>query len=100
MIDKILENIKRIRKEKGISIEEMAEGICMTRTAYSKTEKGQTQLTVIRLEQIAKTLKVRVGELYISANSNETIIEGKFRIVQIDSLDKNLEDLQALKNQL
>jgi transcriptional regulator with XRE-family HTH domain len=99
-VDQILENIFKIRKRKGYSQENMAYDMGIDITTYGKIERGKISLTVNRLEQIAKVLKVKVSDLYPSLISNESMFEGKFKIVRVDSLDKNLEDLQALKNQL
>lgn len=59
----ILENIKRIRKQKGYSHEYVAHELDISQVAYSKLEKNDTKLTVERLYKLAEILEVEVSEL-------------------------------------
>ncbi len=60
---KYLENIKSIRKAKGLTQQEMSEGIGMAKNNYGKVENGQIELTVGRLYQIADILGVSIVTL-------------------------------------
>ncbi len=60
---KYLENIKSIRKAKGLTQQEMSEGIGMAKNNYGKVENGQIELTVSRLYQIADILGVSIVTL-------------------------------------
>jgi len=60
---KYLENIKSIRKAKGLTQQEMSEGIGMAKNNYGKVENGQIELTVSRLYQIADLLGVSIVTL-------------------------------------
>lgn len=59
----VLDNIKEIRKEKGISHEAMAVNLGISQTAYTKLENKETKLTVDRLYKIAEILEVKIEDL-------------------------------------
>lgn len=60
----LIQNIRNIRKQKGISQESVAYDLGIDYSTYGKIERGQIALTVDRLEKIAKILEVTVEELY------------------------------------
>lgn len=62
-MEKVLENIKRIRKQKGYSHEYIAYELNISQVAYSKLEKNDTKLTVERLYRLAEILEVEVSDL-------------------------------------
>lgn len=56
-------NLKRIRKEKGWSQEELAFESGLHRTYISGIERGARNPTVLILAKIAETLNVAISEL-------------------------------------
>ena len=62
-MEKIINRIKEIRKEKGISHEAMAFDLGISQVAYSKIEKNETKLNVDRLYKIAEILDTKVSNL-------------------------------------
>jgi len=62
-MENILENIKRIRKRKGYSNENMAHELDISQVAYSKLEKNDTKLSAERLYKIAEILETKVGDI-------------------------------------
>lgn len=56
-------NIKRYRTEKGMTQDELAEVLCVTRQAVSNWENEKTQPDIETLNRIAETLGVTVEEL-------------------------------------
>jgi transcriptional regulator with XRE-family HTH domain len=60
----LIQNIRTIRKQKGISQESVAYDLGIDYSTYGKIERGQIALTVDRLDKIAKILTVSVQELY------------------------------------
>lgn len=58
--DFIIDNIKKLRELKNYTQQYMAESLGITQAAYSKIEKGKTQLSYIKLEKIANILEVTV----------------------------------------
>jgi transcriptional regulator with XRE-family HTH domain len=59
----IVENIKTVRKRKGISHEAMALNLGISQTAYTKIEREETKLTMERLQKIAEVLDVKLRDL-------------------------------------
>ncbi|MDR0802258.1 helix-turn-helix domain-containing protein [Fluviicola sp.] len=59
----VIENIRTARKNKGISHEAMAVNLGISQTAYTKIERGETKLTVDRLQKIAEILEMKLAEL-------------------------------------
>ncbi|MBX9850923.1 MAG: helix-turn-helix transcriptional regulator [Cytophagaceae bacterium] len=60
----LIQNIRTIRKQKGISQESVAYDLDIDYSTYGKIERGQIALTVDRLQKISKILGVTVEELY------------------------------------
>ena len=56
-------NLKRIRKEKGLSQEELAFESGLHRTYISGIERGARNPTIVILARLAETLQVAVAEL-------------------------------------
>ena len=62
-MEEVINRIKEIRKEKGISHEAMAFDLGISQVAYSKIEKNETKLTLERLYKIADILESKVSNL-------------------------------------
>ncbi|ULJ60947.1 helix-turn-helix domain-containing protein [Wielerella bovis] len=65
---KINEKIRRIREINNISQETMAEKLGLSPSTYSKMERGLTNITLQRLEEIAQIFQMNVTEL-LESNS-------------------------------
>lgn len=57
------ERIRLLRLQRGYSQENMADLLHLSTTAYGDIERGKTELTLSRLEQIAEVLDLSVTEL-------------------------------------
>lgn len=68
------EKLQELRKEKGITQEELAESLYVSRTAVSKWESGRGYPSIDSLKEIAKFYSVTVDEL-LSAEKIITIAE-------------------------
>jgi transcriptional regulator with XRE-family HTH domain len=68
------EKIRLIRLQKGLSQENMADMLGLSTTAYGDLERGRTELSVSRLENIAKLLDVKLPDLlgFDSGSMSET----------------------------
>ncbi len=66
---KIHEKLKQLREVNQWSQEDMAEKIHVTPSSYSKIERGETRLTLERLEQLAEVFNVDISKL-IQPDSN------------------------------
>ena len=56
-------NIARIRRLRNITQENTAFDLDISKTSYSKIERGETNISFLRLVQIAEYFKVDVSEL-------------------------------------
>lgn len=61
---KIGERIRRIRVSKDYTQENLAEELGMTKSAFSKIERGETDANVSRLLRIAEILEVNVCDFF------------------------------------
>lgn len=62
----LLNNIRVIRKQKGISQESIAYDLGVDYSTYGKVERGDIELTVVRMEKIALILDVPMSDFYPS----------------------------------
>lgn len=69
---KVHEKIRQLRLERGYSQEVMAEELRISTTAYGDMERGKTELTLIRLEQVLGVLGMPI-ELFFNPLSRDTI---------------------------
>lgn len=63
------EKIRLMRELHKWSQEDMAEKLAMSAGGYAKIERGETQLNIPRLEQLAAIFKVDMWDLLKSGNS-------------------------------
>lgn len=61
--DRISKNLKRLRKEQGLSQEKLAEMADFHRTYVSQLERCVTNISIDGLERLAKALEVDILEL-------------------------------------
>jgi transcriptional regulator with XRE-family HTH domain len=60
---RLSERIRQLRIQKGLSQENMADMLNLSTTAYGDLERGRTELTFSRAENIAKLLDMPLPEL-------------------------------------
>jgi transcriptional regulator with XRE-family HTH domain len=67
MKDRILrqfgDNVKRLRKKKGWSQEELAKRAGLHRTYIGSIERSERNVSLINIERIAKALSLRIRDL-------------------------------------
>lgn len=56
--------IRKYRQNAGLSQEKLAEKVGVSSQQVQKYESGQTTLSIIKLQQIAKSLKVSMGDFF------------------------------------
>jgi transcriptional regulator with XRE-family HTH domain len=100
--NKLIDNIKNVRKKKGISQESLAYDLGIDYSTYGKIERGQIGLSVDRLDNIAEILNVSVEELYgwkkkedIQARLEECIKELELSKKEIETLKKRLKEMDS-----
>lgn len=59
----VAEKIKKVRELKNFTQEHMAKTLGMSQAGYSKIESGNTEITLTKLNDIAKALDVQVEDL-------------------------------------
>lgn len=57
------ENLRRVRKAKGFSQEQLAHASGLDRSYVGKIERGQVNLTIEKINVLAKTLSCSLKEL-------------------------------------
>lgn len=58
------QQIRKVRKERGISQEDFANEAGLGRSYYGGVERGERNIAALNLMRIAATLKVEVGGLF------------------------------------
>lgn len=61
--DQLRQNIRDMREDRQLTQADMAEKLSMSVTGYAKLERGESQIRVERLQQIAEILETNVEEL-------------------------------------
>jgi len=56
-------NVRRLRKERGLSQEELAEAAGVHRTYVGMIERGEKNVTIYNIERLAQALNVSPGSL-------------------------------------
>ena len=76
------DNIKKLRELKSITRETMCEKLELSMSGYSKIERGETDLTISRVQQIAEILEVDLSQILnfdasqIFNISNNKVVQG------------------------
>lgn len=76
------DNIKKFRELKNITREQMAADLEMSLSGYSKIERGNTDLTISKIQKIAEVLGVDISQLlnfdasHIFNISNNQTVQG------------------------
>lgn len=65
LVEKIVDELTRLRKEKGLSHEKMAEKTGLSRPAISFIESHKHIPTLLNCARMAKALDVSLGELIV-----------------------------------
>ena len=98
------EKIRQIRLQKGLSQENMADMLGLSTTAYGDIERGRTELSVSRLENVAKLLDVPLPELLgidVSMSETEWLRQENTRILAENRrLQNELDQLKTKFRQL
>ena len=71
------EKIRLIRETKGLTQEQVAEKLGVSPTVYGDIERGNTNLKLNRLEQIAEILGIKLSELVGSGENGNLNINFK-----------------------
>jgi transcriptional regulator with XRE-family HTH domain len=80
-------NIKRFREDRSITRKKMAELLGLTINGYGKIERGEVELTIGRLQEIADILKIPIIRFF----ENGTLNSG-LPVLDIAQLEKPAAD--------
>lgn len=61
--ERAIENIRKFRELKQLTREQVAADLEMSPSGYGRLERGEVELTVLKLEQIAKSLNVSISQI-------------------------------------
>jgi transcriptional regulator with XRE-family HTH domain len=94
------ERIRQIRLQRGLSQENMADMLGLSTTAYGDVERGRTELSFSRLENIAKSLDVPLPELLgfesVTMSETEWLRQENTRLLAVNSrLQNEVEQWKA-----
>lgn len=91
------DNIRRLREHHHLTQEQMAEKVGMTKNGYAKVERGETQLKIERLEQIANIFNIDIGELLKEKNDVNLLLGDNYSNFQNNYCHKQeVEKLQLV----
>ena len=102
--DIVASNIKRLRKERGITQAQLAEMTDLSNTYIANIECGKTWISDTTLEKLSNALKVEFHVLFLEktdnlSNINEELTENlKNYLLQLQ--DNNTKLLSALEKEL
>jgi len=78
----LLANIKRIRKEKKLTQQEVADGADMLVPTYSRLERGGSNPSLASIVRIANALDVSIIELFQSSDIKDRTIAQKLEMIE------------------
>lgn len=103
-MDGLYDRIKNLRKLKGISQADMGDRLGMSQNNFGKIERGEIDLTINRLKQIAKALNVSLKEVLFPESLQDKAIPELTRELEIIKREKEVlqreKDVQAKENTL
>lgn len=86
---KINEILREVRKQKGFSQEQVAEYLSIDTSNYGRIERGQSSISIDRIEKLAKLYKISIPELINEDAKKEATVASP----QISSIVENSTDL-------
>ena len=90
----LLQNIKRIRKEKGLTQLDVAKGADMLVPTYSRLERGGSNPSLGSMVRIANALGVPVAELLLSPEIKDRLIAQKVEMVEsLSDYNRNVANI-------
>ena len=113
----VYDNIKRFRELKNISRQQMADDLDLSLSGYAKLERGEIDITISRVNQIASLLGVDVSQLFncdasqIFNLNNNQLVQGvgtkantvhyhtdEYLVKYVKVLEQEVERLKSLNN--
>lgn len=93
--------IRKLRIQKDLSQDNLAFELGITQASYSRIEKDDRRISIIRLIQIAAILKTSVVELISEKAKKINIEKFNYSISDIDNISQiDSEHIQSLKDEI
>ncbi len=100
---KIGDKIRKIRNLKGFKQETIADRLGITVNGYGKLEREENNISIERLEQIAKALEVEIKDILsfdetniFNIKSNQNLVNGVYNNNVISEKERELYEQQIL----
>lgn len=97
-------NIKKLRELKGLTQENMAEELEMSTNGYGKIERGESEITVNKLEKISEILGMSINDVLSfderSVFNNFGEVKGDLNQIGVNQFPKELKQLYEDKIKL
>ncbi len=94
---KVNEKIRILRENNNWSQQQLAERLNMSISGYAKIERGESSLTISKLEQIAEVFGVDILELMSLGESNILLFQEKDNMSFINSSQELASEVRNLK---
>lgn len=91
---KVSNNLKNLRKSRGISAEDMARKTGMSTTNYSAIETGRIHINGFRLSLISKIMNVSYQTIFGENDSNPDALESQIRLLKKKNQELQVEVAQ------
>ena len=65
------ENLRSLRKKRGLTCEQMAKVIGVQKSTYSKKERGAVTFTLADAEKISVFLKIPIEQIFFANNVSQ-----------------------------
>ncbi len=75
ILKNVAQNIRFLRESKKITREDLADQLGITVSGLGRIERGETDIPLSRLNQIAKALKTNVSSLIINSKNEKELQE-------------------------
>jgi transcriptional regulator with XRE-family HTH domain len=107
ILEKVGGKIRLLRQSRGYSQESMAELLGMSLSGFAKIERGETDVNLSRLEQIAKCLNVSINDILnlgenqlANFSNNQTITAQLLNAVNYGSItqQENQKEIELLRS--
>ena len=95
----VKENIRKIRKSKGLTQEEMAHRMGISLTAYRDLEKGATGIVNSNISKIAEITGISTAEVLGYSEQSQTVTVNDVKAEynsRIDTMQTRINDLEKI----
>lgn len=92
--------IKDIRLEKGITAKTVAKQLNLSESSYSQVENGHTDLTLPRIEALAKIFQVSISDFFPTINNGSHTYNGDNGVNVSNSSNHTINNFFADNNNI